>query len=911
MSLKWGKGKRAEKEEVEEELLVFGYACKLFRDDEKALHIDQGKHLIPWMGDETLKIDRYDVRAPLWDLKSWEAPPGGYDRFQCLTLEERKVEEMCDEERYLALNHDIDEETFFQEEELKRLKASLNAEEGTYKEVGFSYDNDGNGTEPPKQEEDMALPQEEEAEDDDQEFSSPPGLHLPSDLILPRMMKQHHVIEKTADFVARHGSQMEILVRAKQASNPHFGFLAFDDPLNPYYRHLLHLIHDGRYIPLHRRPPDPEPEEDGEGHYLHPSLSVVKPEHTPSTGYLLPEIPYRPSADSAYAKLVSRLKGIAPVSSGQTVLSAALHRLPLIQAEENQIQMKRLVVLPTSDDQVIIDKMASYVAKNGRSFESIVKNRNDTRFAFLEETHPHHAYYEHKLHVYSGGTQGTPFPEEPRVVSSSVSRELSSAEPSPSASPKTPAGTVSFRVRSRDSDPGRCPPPRPHPLLDQGSSSSGDEDDSSSRPSSEVPSPMPKDDSDTKDGEEEERARVRERLLVAAQEKCQRSRQLQLERKRKAAAFLTRIQQEQKQQHLGSSQASPQRKAGPLVSQPADDVEEIQEGGSEEGMSEREGKRMSGLGRETPSPDIPPLQLSSPVPLSKSQCPSSSPASPSSFMVVKQERKELQKEVGGEIGEGEMMDIQLSEVDRSSLNHEEKEEEKPKEREKKERGGKRRREKTEEIKTEDEEGKSGRKDFQQFNFPTPEDLEEGEATESSCESPVQSQSASKMKKRKHRTQSHSPSHLHSHRHWSTKKRKKKHKHRRESDDRKKASSSKRQRRSREERGGDRDRSRSHQHRHHHHHRHKDRKWQESEKKRKPQPLLDLSPYREREKTVELMSSSSLSDQESLTAANQRLKSPGQGHKEPTPPAQAHSTLARLKQDLRAKVQAMLEPTTMT
>lgn len=42
-----------------DDLQVFGYSCTLYDDCEKALHYDSQKHLIPWMGDKTLLIDRY------------------------------------------------------------------------------------------------------------------------------------------------------------------------------------------------------------------------------------------------------------------------------------------------------------------------------------------------------------------------------------------------------------------------------------------------------------------------------------------------------------------------------------------------------------------------------------------------------------------------------------------------------------------------------------------------------------------------------------------------------------------------------------------------------------------------------------------------------------------------------------
>jgi len=42
-----------------EELLVFGYECKFFRDDIVATDVNNGRTLIPWMGNNDLMIDRF------------------------------------------------------------------------------------------------------------------------------------------------------------------------------------------------------------------------------------------------------------------------------------------------------------------------------------------------------------------------------------------------------------------------------------------------------------------------------------------------------------------------------------------------------------------------------------------------------------------------------------------------------------------------------------------------------------------------------------------------------------------------------------------------------------------------------------------------------------------------------------
>ncbi|KAM6985089.1 splicing factor, suppressor of white-apricot homolog [Aplochiton taeniatus] len=260
------------------DMLVFGYACKVFRDDERALFHDHGEHLIPWMGDKNIMIDRYDGRGHLHDLSEYDA--GSWNTAYQLSEEEARIEALCDEERYLAMHTDLLEEEARQVEEYKRLSEAL-ADEGTYNAVGFRYTADYYDPSQPTEEEEANRESEElEAEDSEEPFVAPPGLAIPPDVELPATTKTHAIIERTANFVSQQGAQFEIVLKAKQSGNSQFDFLCFDHYLNPYYKHILKAMKEGRYIVVSEskkeEPEESESDSDGDGSYLHPSLFAPK-----------------------------------------------------------------------------------------------------------------------------------------------------------------------------------------------------------------------------------------------------------------------------------------------------------------------------------------------------------------------------------------------------------------------------------------------------------------------------------------------------------------------------------------------------------------------------------------------------------------------------------------------------------
>uniref|UniRef100_K7H9U1 SURP motif domain-containing protein n=1 Tax=Caenorhabditis japonica TaxID=281687 RepID=K7H9U1_CAEJA len=151
---------------------------------------------------------------------------------QCPT--EAMEEDMCETERYLDMYKDIEKERVKEEEERKR-RDQRNA-------IGFDYGTGSNSS--------NTTIKEESDSEEDEPFEAPTGVKFPVGLELPPNMKQHRIIEKTASFIVANGAQMEIVIKAKQRNNSEqFGFLEFDNRLNPFYKYLQKLIREKKYVP--------------------------------------------------------------------------------------------------------------------------------------------------------------------------------------------------------------------------------------------------------------------------------------------------------------------------------------------------------------------------------------------------------------------------------------------------------------------------------------------------------------------------------------------------------------------------------------------------------------------------------------------------------------------------------------
>ncbi|XP_048412142.1 splicing factor, suppressor of white-apricot homolog isoform X3 [Stegostoma tigrinum] len=508
------KKKEDEKKKVVE-LLVFGYACKLFREDDKAQYHEQGKHLIPWMGDPALLIDRYDCRGHLHDLSECDAEYT-WNRDYQLSEEEARIDALCDEERYLALHTDLLEEEARQEEEYRRLNEAL-AEDGMYNAVGFAYNSDYYDPSQPTEEEELGktdVESDDNVEENEEPYTAPPGLLVPSDVEVPATSKMHAIIERTAKFVCKQGTQFEIMLKAKQAQNSQFDFLRFDHYLNPYYKHILKTMKEGKYVVQTEKRIEEkrksvtesgeDDDDDNDGCYLHPSLfasksssrleeltrplKVMDPDHPlaalvrkvqadaknvqkqqesdnseaaaaaveytaadsavttmyygyymmPDGTYCLTPPPPGMEVSSYYSTTPSEMA--VPTTTGASVsTSSGTAPPPHSEGDSSNTQVPSstitvsaptvvpVIIPPPPDIQPVIDKLAEYVARNGTKFETSVRDKNDTRFEFLQPWHQYNAYYEFKKQYFSQ-KEGCSIPQETVASSTLVCSESNTTD---------------------------------------------------------------------------------------------------------------------------------------------------------------------------------------------------------------------------------------------------------------------------------------------------------------------------------------------------------------------------------------------------------------------------------------------------------------------------------------------------
>lgn len=221
-------------------LCVTGYRATLFRDAGLVERINRGRLLIPWAGDPSVTIDRYDARAGL--TASQLACSTSSERVAAMDHSTSDVE--LDQERYRDLELKLAQQKM--REEHKARGPPPPPLTGACKCLG-RVKKDGKGA---KHNANVL----KFSSDSATEEAFKPSFRIPADVATPSTLVQHLVIEKTATYVRNNSSgQAELQLLVRQRSNPKFAFLDSKHPFHNYYVFLKKTGHRHEATPMRVR----------------------------------------------------------------------------------------------------------------------------------------------------------------------------------------------------------------------------------------------------------------------------------------------------------------------------------------------------------------------------------------------------------------------------------------------------------------------------------------------------------------------------------------------------------------------------------------------------------------------------------------------------------------------------------
>ncbi|TRY62231.1 hypothetical protein DNTS_024370 [Danionella cerebrum] len=141
-----------------------------------------------------------------------------------------------------------------------------------------------------------------------------------------------------------------------------------------------------------------------------------------------PEPHFELSNVDAGTYLILRPKSVAVMPPGPVqIMQQELNNKPEEQKEETPATKPIVgIIYPPPEVRNIVDKTASFVARNGPEFEARIRQNeiNNPKFNFLNPNDPYHAYYRHKVTEFKEGKAQEPSAAVPKVMQQTASQQL-------------------------------------------------------------------------------------------------------------------------------------------------------------------------------------------------------------------------------------------------------------------------------------------------------------------------------------------------------------------------------------------------------------------------------------------------------------------------------------------------------